>query len=127
MVPVGSRRASTPRIDDWYVWSDTEPPDVSSGVVFPGVQDTTWTYDKKARAWYYHRFYDFEPDLNWANPEVRAEVDKIVAFWLQLGVSGFRMDAAPFVIEDVHPDQPEPPPGVLLVERAAHPDELAAR
>ncbi len=91
---------------DWYIWSDTEPTDLSSGVVFPGVQDTTWTYDKKARAWYFHRFYDFEPDLNWANPKVRAEVDKIVAFWLQLGVSGFRMDAAPFVVEDVHPNQP---------------------
>jgi maltose alpha-D-glucosyltransferase/alpha-amylase len=93
---------------DWYIWSDTEPPDLSSGVVFPGFQDATWSYDKKARAWYYHHFYDFEPDLNWANPKVRAEVDKIVAFWLQLGVNGFRMDAAPFVIEDVHPDQPTP-------------------
>src|SRR5579871_3285146 len=93
---------------DWYVWSQTEPPAITSGVVFPGVQDTTWSYDKKARAWYYHRFYDFQPDLNWANPDVRAEVAKIVAFWLQLGVSGFRMDAAPFVIEDVHPDQPTP-------------------
>ena len=49
----------------------------------PDSQDTTWTYDKKARAWYYHRFYDFEPDLNWANPKVREEIGKIVAFWLQ--------------------------------------------
>ena len=93
---------------DWYVWSPTEPADKGDGVVFPGAQTTTWSYDKKARAWYYHRFYDFQPDLNWANPDVRAEVARIVAFWLQLGVSGFRMDAAPFVIEDVHPDQPTP-------------------
>ena len=90
---------------DWYIWSPSEPVAIDDGVVFPGKQKTTWTYDETAEAWYHHRFYDFQPDLNWANPEVRAEVAKIVAFWLQLGVAGFRLDAAPFVIEDVHPDE----------------------
>ena len=52
-----------------------------------------------AKQWYYHRFYDFQPDLNWANPEVRAEIKKVMTFWLQLGASGFRIDAAPFVLE----------------------------
>src|SRR4051794_26155348 len=94
---------------DWYVWSPSEPVNIDDGIVFPGVQKSTWTFDKTAKAWYHHRFYDFQPDLNWANPEVRAEVAKIVAFWLQLGVSGFRMDAAPFVIEDTRPDRPEAP------------------
>ena len=51
-----------------------------------------------AKAWYFHRFYDFQPDLNTSNPEVQAEILKIMGFWLQLGVSGFRMDAVPFVI-----------------------------
>jgi len=83
---------------DWYVWSAKKPKDAASGVVFPGVQKSTWNYEKTARAWYFHRFYDFQPDLNTANPEVQAEVLKIMGFWLQLGVSGFRMDAAPFVI-----------------------------
>ncbi|HEX2383542.1 MAG TPA: alpha-amylase family protein [Acidimicrobiales bacterium] len=92
---------------DWYVWSASEPVGIDDGVVFPGKQKTTWTYDDTAGAWYHHRFYDFQPDLNWSNPDVRAEVGKIVAFWLQLGVAGFRLDAAPFVIEDVHPDQSE--------------------
>jgi len=92
---------------DWYVWSPTEPVGIDEGVVFPHKQKTTWTYDKTADAWYHHRFYDFQPDLNWANPDVRKEVGKIVAFWLQLGVAGFRLDAAPFVIEDVHADQRE--------------------
>jgi maltose alpha-D-glucosyltransferase/alpha-amylase len=92
---------------DWYVWSTSEPVGIDDGVVFPGQQKTTWTYDETSGAWYHHRFYDFQPDLNWSNPEVRAEVSKIVAFWLQLGVAGFRLDAAPFVIEDVHPDQHE--------------------
>jgi maltose alpha-D-glucosyltransferase/alpha-amylase len=78
-------------------------------MVFPGVQKATWTKDRKAKAWYYHRFYDFEPELNATNQRVREEVKKIAAFWLQLGVAGFRMDAAPFVIELSEPDNPNPP------------------
>jgi maltose alpha-D-glucosyltransferase/alpha-amylase len=62
------------------------------------VQNSTWNYDKLAKAWYFHRFYDFQPDLNTSNPRVQAEILKIMGFWIQLGVSGFRMDAVPFVI-----------------------------
>ena len=83
---------------DWYVWSKKRPKDASAGVVFPGVQKSTWNYDKEAGAWYFHRFYDFQPDLNTSNPEVQAEILKIMGFWIQLGVSGFRMDAVPFVV-----------------------------
>jgi maltose alpha-D-glucosyltransferase/alpha-amylase len=83
---------------DWYVWSKKKPKGADSGVVFPGVQKSTWDYDKAARQYYFHRFYDFQPDLNTANAEVQAEILKIMGFWLQLGVSGFRMDAVPFVI-----------------------------
>ncbi len=67
-------------------------------MVFPGVQKSTWTRDKESGGWYFHRFYDFQPDLNTSNPEVQAEILKIMGFWIQLGVSGFRMDAVPFVI-----------------------------
>jgi maltose alpha-D-glucosyltransferase/alpha-amylase len=83
---------------DWYVWSDTRPANANTGMVFPGVQKSTWTRDKEAGAWYFHRFYDFQPDLNTSNPHVQAEILKIMGFWIQLGVSGFRMDAVPFVI-----------------------------
>jgi maltose alpha-D-glucosyltransferase / alpha-amylase len=83
---------------DWYVWSKKKPRDSNKGMVFPGVQKSTWTYDSVARAWYFHRFYDFQPDLNTSNPHVQAEILKIMGFWIQLGVSGFRMDAVPFVI-----------------------------
>jgi maltose alpha-D-glucosyltransferase/alpha-amylase len=83
---------------EWYVWSNKKPKDAASGVVFPGVQKSTWDYDKAAKAYYFHRFYDFQPDLNTGNPEVQAEILKIMGFWLQLGVDGFRMDAVPFVI-----------------------------
>jgi maltose alpha-D-glucosyltransferase/alpha-amylase len=83
---------------DWYVWADEKPPQADSDVAFPGVQVSTWDHDDAANAWYFHRFYDFQPDLNTANPRVQAEILKIIGFWLQLGVSGFRMDAVPFVI-----------------------------
>jgi maltose alpha-D-glucosyltransferase/alpha-amylase len=83
---------------DWYVWSKRKPRDANKGMVFPGVQKSTWSFDARARAWYFHRFYDFQPDLNTANPHVQAEILKIMGFWIQLGVSGFRMDAVPFVI-----------------------------
>jgi maltose alpha-D-glucosyltransferase/alpha-amylase len=83
---------------DWYVWAKRKPPQADTGMVFPGVQKSTWSHDAVAKAWFFHRFYDFQPDLNTANPHVQAEIFKIMGFWLQLGVSGFRMDAVPFVI-----------------------------
>ena len=88
---------------DWYVWSDKKPPGAAKGVVFPGVQKSTWSYDKVAKTWYFHRFYDFQPDLNTSNPEVQAEILKVMGFWIQQGVSGFRMDAVPFVISTKGP------------------------
>jgi maltose alpha-D-glucosyltransferase/alpha-amylase len=93
-----ARRDPKSKYRDWYVWSKKKPKNANSGVVFPGVQKSTWNYDSLAREYYFHRFYDFQPDLNTSNPEVQAEILKIMGFWLQLGVSGFRMDAVPFVI-----------------------------
>ena len=93
---------------DWYVWSTEQPSDLRQGTVFPGYQATTWSFDDEAGAWYYHRFYDFQPDLNMNNPRVRQEIEKIIGFWLQLGVAGFRLDAAPFIIELTVPDDPSP-------------------
>lgn len=83
----------------WYVWSDEKPANSEVGMVFPGVQETIWTYDSLAGAYYYHRFYDFQPDLNMQHPDVQAEVKKIIAYWINLGLSGFRLDGAPFFIE----------------------------
>ena len=51
-------------------------------MVFPGVQKSTWSFDQEARAWYFHRFYEFQPDLNTSNPEVQAEILKIMGFWI---------------------------------------------
>jgi maltose alpha-D-glucosyltransferase/alpha-amylase len=93
---------------DWYVWSKKKPSDWDEGMVFPGVQEATWTYDKKAKAYYFHRFYEFQPDLNIDNPEVRAEIHRIMGYWLQLGVAGFRVDAVPFILETPAPGPAKP-------------------
>ena len=84
---------------DWYVWSKEKPEDITEGIIFPGVQKAVWTWDKTARSWYMHRFYKFQPDLNIANPAVIEEIQRIVGYWLELGVSGFRIDAAPYLVE----------------------------
>jgi trehalose synthase len=86
---------------DWYVWRDEKPPDEPGGVVFPDQEDSNWSWDDAAGAWYLHRFYCEQPDLNVANPRVRDEISQIAGFWLQQGLSGFRVDAVPFLIEPV--------------------------
>ena len=93
-----ARSSKGSRHRDWYVWSAKRPRDWNKGMVFPGVQKSTWSRDPQSGEWYFHRFYDFQPDLNTSNPAVQAEIRRIIGFWLQLGVSGFRMDAVPFVI-----------------------------
>ena len=87
------------RFHDWYVWSKKRPPNWRSGMVFPGVQERTWTRAEAVGKHYFHRFYEFQPDLNMENPEVREEVRRIMGFWLALGVAGFRLDAVPFILE----------------------------
>lgn len=103
-----ARRDPASPYRDWYVWADRKPDNANEGMVFPGVQKSTWTYDREARAWYFHRFYKFQPDLNTANPLVQAELLKIMGFWIQLGVSGFRMDAVPFIIATKGADVTKP-------------------
>jgi maltose alpha-D-glucosyltransferase/alpha-amylase len=83
---------------DYYIWSD-EP--VKTGVeqMFPDVEDDVWTWDDEAQQFYRHTFYSFEPDLALDNPRVRDELERIMTFWLRLGVSGFRVDAVPYMVE----------------------------
>ena len=84
---------------DWYVWRSDPPPDTSAEVVFPDAETGTWELEPKTGEWYLHRFYKEQPDLNIANPLVRDEIAKVMGFWLQLGLSGFRVDAVPFLLE----------------------------
>ena len=93
----------------WYVWSKKRPKHWDKGMVFPGVQARTWTFDRKSREYFFHRFFEFQPDLNSTSPEVRREMCRIMGFWLELGVCGFRVDALPFIIEEVLPDKTKHP------------------
>jgi maltose alpha-D-glucosyltransferase/alpha-amylase len=90
---------------DWYIWSQEKPKEPLPPI-FPGAQDSTWTYDRTAKAYFHHRFFPFQPDLNMAHPAVREEVGKVMAFWLELGLSGFRLDAAPFLLEQSTANRP---------------------
>jgi trehalose synthase len=96
---------------DYYVWRSEPPPDTSGQVVFPNAEDSIWELDERTGEYYLHHFYSHQPDLNIANPEVRNEIAKVMGFWLELGVSGFRVDAVPFLLEGPNPsveDAPDP-------------------
>ncbi|HEX2189082.1 MAG TPA: alpha-amylase family protein [Longimicrobiaceae bacterium] len=84
---------------DYYVWTDEPPAEPRHRPIFPGVEDSVWTWDDEAGAYYFHSFYRFQPALNHANPAVREEVERIMGFWLQLGVAAFRVDAASHMVE----------------------------
>jgi trehalose synthase len=84
---------------DWYIWADEEPDDAAKGVVFPDQETSLWERDEQTDQYYLHQFYKHQPDLNVANPEVRDEIARIIGYWIQLGLSGFRVDAVNFLIE----------------------------
>ena len=69
-----ARRNPDSKYRDWYIWSDKKPGNADKGMVFPGVQKSTWTHDTVAKRWYFHRFYDFQPDLNTSHAAVEAEI-----------------------------------------------------
>ena len=105
-----ARLSKTSPYRSWYVWSKERPKKWDKGMVFPGVQKDVWTLDKQAGEYFYHRFYDTQPDLNMQNPAVQQEMRKIVRHWLDKGIAGFRVDAVPFLIEVANPDfDPEKP------------------
>lgn len=111
-----ARRDDKTRYRDYYVWSP-DPPPVAAGArsIFPGEVGSLWTYDEVARAYYFHNFYGFQPELNAANPQVRDEILRIVDYWIAFGVSGFRLDAAPLIIADkgLEHANPRDPHGIL--------------
>ena len=95
-----ARRDRSSKYRDYYRWSD-EKQEEPSEVAFPGEQKSTWTYDDMAGQWYMHRYFDFMPDLNITEPNVRDEMNKVLGFWLELGISGFRVDSLQFMIETI--------------------------
>jgi trehalose synthase len=84
----------------FYVWADAPPPGAEKiAPVFPDEEDSVWTYDEEAGQYFLHHFYRHQPDLNVANPAVRDAIAEVVGYWLAQGLSGFRIDAVPFLIE----------------------------
>ncbi len=84
---------------DYYVWSDTDRKFGEARIIFIDTQASNWTWDEMAGQYYWHRFYPCQPDLNYDNPAVRAEMLKVMRFWLDLGIDGFRADAVPYLFE----------------------------
>ena len=93
-----SRKPGSPK-RDWYVWSDDDQKYKGARIIFTDTEKSNWTWDPVARAYYWHRFFSHQPDLNYDNPEVRAEMLKVMRFWLDRGIDGFRVDAAPYLFE----------------------------
>ena len=84
---------------DFYVWSDTPEKYKDSRIIFKDFETSNWAWDPVAKAYYWHRFYSHQPDLNFDNPAVHEAVEKVCDFWLGLGVDGLRLDAIPYLYE----------------------------
>ena len=84
---------------DYYVWSDSSMAFRDARVIFIDTEESNWAWDEKSEQYYWHRFYASQPDLNYDNPAVRTEMLKVMSFWLDLGVDGFRADAVPYLFE----------------------------
>jgi len=84
---------------DYYVWSDTPDKYKDTRIIFTDYETSNWTWDGEANAYFWHRFFSHQPDLNYDNPKVQQEVFKIIDFWCKMGVDGFRLDAVPYLFE----------------------------
>jgi maltose alpha-D-glucosyltransferase/alpha-amylase len=84
---------------EFYVWSDTDQKYLDTRIIFVDTETSNWTWDPVAKAYFWHRFFSHQPDLNFDNPHVMEAVLRIMRFWLDIGVDGFRLDAIPYLVE----------------------------
>ncbi len=84
---------------DWYVWSDSDERYQDARVIFIDTEPSNWTWDPVGGAYFWHRFFSHQPDLNYDNPEVQEAMLNVLRFWLDLGLDGFRLDAVPYLYE----------------------------
>ncbi|HNV69488.1 MAG TPA: alpha-amylase family glycosyl hydrolase, partial [Candidatus Ozemobacteraceae bacterium] len=94
-----ARRSPQSPFRDWYVWSDTDDRYQGTRIIFKDTEVSNWTWDPMAKQYFWHRFFHHQPDLNYDNPDVQQEMLDIVAYWLSLGLDGFRVDAVPYLFE----------------------------
>ena len=93
-----SRKPGSPR-RDWYVWSDSNEKYADARIIFVDSEKSNWTWDEEAGAFYWHRFFAHQPDLNYDNKDVQEQMLAALRFWLDLGLDGFRLDAVPYLFE----------------------------
>ena len=86
-------------VRDFYVWSDTDQKYLDTRIIFTDTETSNWAWDSQAKAYYWHRFFSHQPDLNFDNPQVIEAVLQTMRFWLDMGVDGFRLDAIPYLVE----------------------------
>ena len=94
-----SRTDPTGPYGDWYVWGDDDSRWGEARVIFVDTEPSNWTWDAARGQYYWHRFFSHQPDLNYDNPEVQAQMLDVLRFWLDLGLDGFRLDAVPYLYE----------------------------
>ncbi len=108
---------------NFYVWSETRERYAGTRIIFPDFESSNWAWDPVAEAYYWHRFYSHQPDLNFDNPEVRRSILKVVDFWFGMGVDGMRLDAVPYLFEREGTNcENLPETHVFLKELRAHVD-----
>jgi maltose alpha-D-glucosyltransferase/alpha-amylase len=94
-----ARSSPTSRYRNYYVWSQTYQKYADARIIFTDTERSNWSWDMEAGAYYWHRFFSHQPDLNYDNPQVRRAMIRVIRYWLDMGVDGFRMDAVPYLYE----------------------------
>jgi len=84
---------------DWYVWSETDDHYQGVRIIFVDTEMSNWAWDPLSKSYYWHRFFNHQPDLNYDNPAVFEAMWNVMKFWLEMGVDGFRLDAVPYLVE----------------------------
>jgi maltose alpha-D-glucosyltransferase/alpha-amylase len=96
-----SRADPTGPYGDYYVWSDTDEPYSEARIIFVDTEKSNWTWDPVREQFYWHRFFSHQPDLNYESEAVQSEMIEVLKFWLDLGIDGFRLDAVPYLFEEI--------------------------
>ncbi len=94
-----ARRSPKSRYRNYYVWSQTNQKYQGARIIFTDTERSNWTWDQDAGAYYWHRFFSHQPDLNFDNPQVQRAMQKVIRYWMDVGIDGFRMDAVPYLYE----------------------------
>jgi len=102
---------------DYYVWSDSDHKYAGTRIIFCDTEPSNWAWDPVAKAYYWHRFFSHQPDLNFDNPRIFVEVTRVMRFWLEMGVDGLRLDAVPYLIERENTNNENLPETHIVLKR----------